>query len=198
MVVPTPSRQRAPRYSGLRMTADDYFALDDDGFRYELIDGVVVMTPSPSPGHQDIRAEIEHQLRLFVRARGLGLVLSEVDVRFDASLVYRPDLIFLRKGRYSKPLKRVEVSPDLIVEVASPSTVSLDQTTKLGDYQRFGVAEYWLVDASRHTIRFLRLVRGAYVEVQPSHGRFESEAVPGFALDLAAVLGVCSEYDDDE
>ncbi len=197
MVARNPTQLRVPRYSGLRMTADDYLALADDGFRYELIDGVVVMTPSPTPEHQDIRGEIEWQMRGFVRQHAIGRVLSEVDVRLNDELVYRPDMIFISRARMARMPKKITAIPELMVEVLSESSTALDQHTKLADYQRFGVEEYWLVDVVNHSIRFLRLVRGTYIEVKATQGRFASEAVPGFVLDVAAVLGLCTDSDDE-
>lgn len=196
MVIARATFGRSPRYAGLRMTADEYLALEDDGFRYELIDGVVVMSPSPTPEHQDIRGEIEYQLRHHARQTHAGVVLSEVDVRLDTRLVYRPDLVFIRSDRVHKPLKRIDVAPDLVVEVLSPGTEVLDQKTKRDDYERFGVAEYWLVDNEHRSVKFLRLLRGRFIEVNASHGRFVSEAVPGFELDLASMTKAWHEYDE--
>lgn len=69
---PAAKRPDTSRYAGLRMSADDYLALPDDGFRNELIDGVVVMTPSPDFDHQDVRGEIEFQPRAHVRKNARG------------------------------------------------------------------------------------------------------------------------------
>jgi len=178
------------------MTADEYLALEDDGYRYELIDGVVVMSPSPTPEHQNIRGEIEYQLRHYARQTKAGAVLSEVDVRLDTRLVYRPDLMFIRTDRIRKPLKQVDIAPDLVLEVLSPGTEVFDQKTKRDDYERFGVAEYWLVDNEHRSVKFLRLLRGRFVDVIAARGRFVSEAVPGFELDLASINDAWREYDE--
>ncbi len=191
VVALTPFEQPAPLYNGLRMTADEYLALEDDGFRYELIDGVVVTTPSPTLEHQDVRGEIEWQLRTFVRKNRLGWVISEVDVKLGESLVYRPDLIFLSGSRLSRLPKRITIAPDLAVEVLSPSSIALDQKTKLADYQRAGVIEYWIVDPTSGSIMFLRLGRLGYTHETHSRDTFESTAVPGFTLDLAAIRATC-------
>ncbi len=176
------------------MSSDEYLSLEDDGFRYELIDGVVVMTPSSSPEHQDIRGEIESQLRSFVEERELGIVLSEIDVKLSASVVYKPDLVFLRSGRFQHPLELVDFPPDLVVEVLSPRTAAFDQKTKLQDYQKFGVAEYWIIDPFTATARFLRLNRGIYLDIPLKGERFGSEAVPGFVLDLTKLDRVFKRY----
>jgi Uma2 family endonuclease len=193
MVIARQDPGRFAKFAGLRMDADEYLSLQDDGFRYELIDGVVVMSPSPTPEHQDIRGEIEYQLRDFIEEHQSGLVLSEVDLRLSPNLVYRPDLIFL-KGRYDEALQLVDFPPDMVLEVLSPSSAAMDQRTKLADYERFGIAEYWIVDPYSASMKFLRLLRGRYIEVQPTGERYVGEAVPGFTLDLTRLRRVFKRY----
>jgi Uma2 family endonuclease len=174
-----------PLYSGMRLTSDEYLALPDDGFRYELIDGVVVMSPTPKPDHQDAVAAIEFQIRLFLREHPIGRLYEDIDVRFDAQTLYAPDLLFIAAGRLPRRPTRIDVVPDLIVEVISPSSERRDLTTKMADYQRCGVKEYWVIDAARHSMRFFRLQRGKLTAVRVSGTRFRSRAIPGFVLNLA-------------
>ena len=68
-----------PEYSGVRMTADEFYSLPDDGFRYELVDGVVIAAPSPSPAHQNVAGEVFHQLKSFLKASKVGVAYYEVD-----------------------------------------------------------------------------------------------------------------------
>lgn len=182
--------ESVPLYAGLRLTADEYLALPDDGFKYELLDGVVVISPSPIPQHQRLLFQISGQLFVYLSDHPVGEVFPETDVRFADRLVYRPELVFYRAERIPRPLPRLETVPDLLVEVLSPSTETLDQRTKRGDYERFGVGEYWIVDPRRQSVLFLRLRDRVFVEVKPDGDRFTSEAVPGFVLDLAALRRV--------
>lgn len=175
------------------MGADEYLSLPDDGYRYELIDGVVVMTPSPDFDHQDVRGEIEYQLRAHVRKTQCGWVGSEVDVRLSARLVYRPDLLFINGKDHPRRPKRIDFAPDLVAEVLSPSTTAFDLETKRADYEKKGVLEYWIVDPQDGSMTFLRLERGRYVEAKPLRGRFASRAVAGFKLDLKAVRDASEE-----
>lgn len=173
-----------PRYRGLRLSADEYFQLDDDGFRYELVDGVVCMSPSPTPAHQAIVLEIGAQIRNHLQQHPLGKVYVELDVQLRADLVYRPDVIFLQAERAQQCRERVVGPPDLIVEVVSPDSKRYDAETKRGDYERCGVAEYWMIDPQRDSMVFLRLQGERYVEIKPTGNRLASEAVPGFTLDI--------------
>lgn len=78
-------------------------------------------------------------------------------------------------------------APELIVEAISKGSRRFDTETKKGDYERFGVREYWLIDPARQAMTFYRLQDGQFVEVPASADSFESEAVPGFRLDLKRV-----------
>ena len=179
-----------PLYAGLRMTAAEYEQLPDDGFRYEVIDGVVVMAPSPSADHQGVAGEIERQLQNYLIEHPIGRVFHEMDVRFDKKLVYQPDLIFVSKKRLPKRTARIHVIPEMVLEVHSPGTQTRDQTMKRGDYERYGVQEYWMADVRRRTLTFLRLGADGYMVAPARGGKFASKAVPGFTLDIAAVKRV--------
>lgn len=180
----------APRYRGLRMTADAYLALEPDGFRYELVAGVVRMSPSPTPRHQRIAAEVMFQIAAFVRARDLGVVLAEVDVRLDDDLVYRPDLVYLSRERAAGMDERITVAPDLVVEVVSADSRAHDARTKRDDYERCGVGEYWLIDPQRDAFLFLRLAGGRFVAVPVEGDAYDAAVIPGLRLDLAAIRAV--------
>lgn len=176
-----------PLYAGLRMSTDEYERLEDDGHRYEVIEGVVIMAPSPGEQHQDIAGEIEHQLRSFLEKHPVGRVLHDIDVRFDAKTLYRPDLIFLRKATHPKRTGKIRVVPDMALEILSPGTRGRDLSTKKHDYEKFGVTEYWIVDPDEQSFTCLRRRAGKLVSVPVSGRWFASDAVPGFKLDLASL-----------
>ncbi len=176
-------RQEA-RYRGLRMTADEYLALPDDGYRYELVDGVICMSPSPAPRHQEIVVEIGSQIRNQLVQRRVGRVFVDVDVKFGEDLTYRPDLVFVSADKATRCRDRITVVPDVIVEVISPDSRRYDHETKKHDYEQAGVGEYWLVDPDQNEFTFYRLQAGRFVQVQPSAAGFASSAIPGFELDL--------------
>lgn len=169
------------------MDADQFMALEQDGFRYELIDGIVRMSPSANFHHQDIAGEIEYQIRRYLEKHPVGYVGHEIDVPFAKRLVYNPDLVFVSKARMPKRTEKVGVVPDVVVEVLSRKTRKQDMTRKLGDYQRFGVMEYWVIDPREVSCAFYRLRDGQYVSVAAKRGKFASLAIPGFVLDVAKV-----------
>lgn len=200
MVIEGTTRTKTyPRYSGLRMSADEYLALDDDGYRYELVHGVVLMTPGPSFHHQDLASRVFAQLVLHVEGRNLGKLVYETDVRFDADTVYRPDIVFYAKERARGIRTTPTVPPDMVIEFLSPRTRAMDLRTKRDDYERCGVREYWAIgqeDAWSFTLRDKR-----FVEKTIKSGHMESEVIPGFVLDLARArteAGDAAEQNDSE
>jgi Uma2 family endonuclease len=186
MVQAVPATQPGvPRYTGLRLSADEYLSLPDDGFRYQVINGVVVMSPSPTPRHQTVLHEISGQLRDFLKTRPIARVFPDIDVRFGPDLVYRPDLVVVRSDRLPKPLRRIDIVPDLIVEILSPGSEAMDQRTKRADYERLGVRDYWIVSLDEPlSVMALRLENGRYVDVPGSPA---SSILQGFSLNVDAI-----------
>lgn len=190
--MPQPVAVEPDLFAGLRMSADEFLRLPDDGQFYELIDGVVQVSPSPTPEHQAAMIEITGQLFKYLEARPLGRVFAELDVHLGqgpggGDLVYRPEVIFVSADRVRKMRKRIVGAPELVVEVISQGSRRLDSQTKKQDYERCGVVEYWLVDPARESIRFYRRKGRKFAEVRVSGDTFKSMAVPGFVLDVARV-----------
>src|SRR5438045_4564046 len=145
-------------------TYDDYAALPDDGRRYEIVKGVLVMTPAPSPEHQDIVGEIFSALRTHIKLAGLGRVFTgPIDVDLGPKNVYQPDLVVVLNAHLDRVTeKKIIGAPDLVVEVASPSTAAYDRLTKYEQYARAGIPEYWIVRPTRRTVEVLVLEHGEY------------------------------------
>lgn len=198
MVQAVPARApRAPQYLGLRLSADEYLALPDDGFKYQVINGVVVMSPRPTPRHQLVLSAINAQLFGYLESNPIATAFPEVDVRFAPDLVYCPDLVVLSAGKLANAARRIDAVPDLVIEVVSPGSESMDRRTKLADYERFGVTEYWIVSATDPVaVQVLRLHDGRFAEAPPAGSdRIESVAIKGFALDLARVRRALARRD---
>ena len=181
---------------GLRMTADEFLDRPDDGYRYELVEGVVVMPPSPRMRHQAVTMEIIRQLNVFLTRHPIGQLLAETDMHLGRAkgrdFVYRPEVLFMTAEHWARAGDRLVGPPALVVEVVSQGSRRYDRITKKADYERFGVLEYWLMDPERDAMTFWRLRAGRYVEIEPEGKRFASEAIPGFVLDLAKVRKIFS------
>src|SRR5438045_1840911 len=112
-------------YAGLRMSADEFLALGETPERYELIDGTVVMSPSPTPIHQLIIVELLQQILAWKQVHAGARVFPDTDLRLSSGKVYRPDLVVYAPGRLARPPERLAVPPDLVVEVLSPGSKPL-------------------------------------------------------------------------
>src|SRR4030065_1510297 len=136
-----------------KYTYEDYLKTPDDK-RYELIEGELLMTPSPITNHQRISGRIEFALRKFVSENDLGEVFdAPYDVYLDDENVVQPDMMFISKGR-SKIIgeKNLQGAPDLVVEILSESTAYRDLIQKKKLYAKFGVKEFWIVIPDEESI----------------------------------------------
>lgn len=145
-------------------TYDDYAALPDDGQRYEIVNGVLVMAPAPTPEHQDIVLEIAAHLRTYIKLAGLGRVFpSPVDVDLGPKNIFQPDVVVVLNAHLDRvTAKKIVGAPDLVVEVASPSTAFLDRVSKYEKYAEAGVQEYWIVNVEAGTVQVSVLESGEY------------------------------------
>ena len=125
-------------------TWDDLQAIPEDGFRWELVDGQLLVTATPRPRHQ---LAVGQLLRLFTAAcpQDLEVVLSPCDWKISSTTVLVPDLMVVRKDQLDLD-EPFTGTPLLVVEVRSPSTAATDQTLKRQQYEQHGAAAYWLVD----------------------------------------------------
>ncbi|MBI2571157.1 MAG: Uma2 family endonuclease [Candidatus Schekmanbacteria bacterium] len=132
----------------IRLTYAEYLELPDDGKRYEIIDGELNVTPAPTSRHQIVAANFHLLLGERVRTHRLGrLLFAPVDVVLSDTDIVQPDLVFIRADRTGIIAERfIQGSPDLVIEILSPTTRRRDILTKSALYARFQVPSYWLVD----------------------------------------------------
>src|SRR3954451_5464287 len=137
------------------MTYDDYVALPDDGNRYEVIDGELLLVPAPNEFHQRVSMNLTLILGPFVRTAKLGdLYYAPFDVVLSDTNIVQPDILFISAARSRVITERnVQGSPDLVVEILSASQPGRDEVTKRRLYTEFDVAEYWIVDPGRRSVR---------------------------------------------
>jgi Uma2 family endonuclease len=159
-----------PRESG-EWTVDDLDQLPtDDGMQYELLDGILLVTPGPVMEHQSVAGELYVLLRA-ARTPEMRLLFAPFDWRPDRRTSLQPDLLVFRKGDVSGgQAKCVETPLVLAVEILSPSTRSKDLVWKRDKYERAGVEHYWIVDPAEPSIVALELQDGGYVEVGRASG----------------------------
>jgi Uma2 family endonuclease len=170
-------------------TVADLARTPDDGLRYELVDGVLLVSPTPTNRHQIAVGELHLLLRAACPA-DVRVMLAPTDYQPTDRRSLQPDLLVAHRADVgddpiSAPLL-------LAVEVLSPSTRSVDVLLKRGVYAESGVAAYWLVDPAVPSVRALRLVDGKYLDVGAAEGAevleldepFPVRVVPQDLLDL--------------
>ena len=146
-------------------TYSHYMAMPDDGQRYEIIDGVLYMAPSPNEYHQVASNMIATYLTIHVKFAGLGQVLAApFDVKLSFKTVVQPDvLVFLYKNGQVEELSTVvKRIPDVAVEIVSPGTMKHDRQRKFQAYELAGIREYWIVEPKQRSVEVYALDGGAY------------------------------------
>lgn len=173
----------------VRYSYDDYKSLSDStDKRNELLNGDIVMVPSPTTSHQRVSRDLGFLLFQHVRANKLGEVFfAPIDVVLGEGSdreVAQPDILFVSERRRTIiAAGEIQGAPDLIVEILSPSTESLDRGYKKALYARRGVSEYWIVDLKSQTIEVYSLADTgfSFVGSYQAPGEFTSPLLAGFA-----------------
>lgn len=167
-------------------TYEMYAALPDDGRRYEVVQGVLMMSPAPETPHQGIIQRISHYLDERIFAPRLGLVFTgPIDVVLSTRTTVQPDVLVVLKEHVKRVQpKRIVGVPDLAVEVISPSSATYDRLVKYSVYERAGVSEYWLVNVNEQSIEVFVLHEGQYRSLGTFQGAqpLQSSIVPGVGV----------------
>ncbi len=138
------------------MTAEEFLSLPEESTTSHLIQGFLIRDPGATAPHQELVTRLILLLGTAIQQEGIGFVYTApLDVVLDVDTVLEPDLLVISKERRQIIGDRVRGAPDLVVEIASPSTVERDLTTKRILYARYGVGEYWFVSGyDRMLIQF--------------------------------------------
>ena len=144
------------------LTAADLELMPDDGHRYELIDGTLIVTPAPVPRHQVMVGELYLLLRACCPP-GLQVLLAPLDVVLAQDTVMQPDLLVTRRTDLTE--RNLPTAPLLAIEVASPSTRLVDLNLKRARYEQAGCPSYWVVDPHTVSLTAWELHDERYIEV---------------------------------
>ena len=175
----------------IRYTYKDYAKTPDD-VRYQLIDGELILSPSPTFYHQRISATIFAELRGWAVSNLAGeVVCAPMDVYLTETDLVQPDILFISTERMHIVEDRyIRGAPDLVVEILSPSTSGLDLGAKMELYALHGVSHYWIADPDTRTARTLRLEAGDYADVSrfTENEVLTSDDFPGLRINLKDVF----------
>jgi Uma2 family endonuclease len=183
-----------------QLTYEQYLMFPETIQRYEIIDGDMTMPPAPSFEHQWITDSLVLKLRPFVQQHQLGVVVSapvDVLIQREPLRTRQPDVLFLSsvrtgiRGREGlRELQILNIAPDLVIEVLSPSETRRDVADKLADYRGIGVQECWLVSPEAQSVEVLHLNK----ETEHRVGLFgigdtvQSEVLPELQLTVEEIF----------
>jgi Uma2 family endonuclease len=178
----SPELKRKLDYSDLQV-------IPDDGKRYELVQGDLYVTPSPSPAHQRVSRRLQRQLEDYFEDHSIGEVFdAPIDLILTDQDVFVPDLVVVADPRRVSA-RGIEGPPPLVVEILSPSTRQVDQGVKARRYAELGVEHYWVVDPERKRLECHRLEHGTFRPLVDAAGEtmLAHPCWPGLVVDLGAL-----------
>ena len=147
---------------GEPFTVSDLDRMPDDGHRYELLDGTLIVSPAPGLPHQRVAAVLVVLLEL--ACPDDFVVFPNVGVRIGVRSALEPDAVVAQRGDVSGV--RLTRPPLLVAEILSPDSALRDLNLKKAAYERFGIPSYWVIDPDleRPGLRAFRLLDGEYRE----------------------------------
>ena len=184
--------------TGMRMSLNEFLALDETDGKWELDDGVLYIMATGTPDHQFLVSEFGWHLRNYLNGfeeppaqfyHSITTILSQ-----ELQRIVEPDVVvILNENREALGLRWVEAPPDFIVEILSTLTTDArnrDLVYKRQIYAEAGVLEYWPVDPRNDTVTQLELRDGVYVEraVLGVEDTLTTPLLPGLSIPLASIF----------
>lgn len=197
--------------TGKPISWDEYLCTPLTRRRYDIIDGVVSMSPAPTSYHQGLIFRLCRLLDDHVTAQRLGLVLpAPVDVIIEREpriKARQPDALYLsrtrsgvRRLRDLQGMPQITVTPDLVIEMLSPDEPRRTLDGKLRDYASIGVPEIWPISSEAETVEVLRLENGQYVRsgLYGVGDVIVSNVLPGLDLSVDTIFAEEDEADEED
>lgn len=174
-------------------TYDDYKHMPNDGNQYQIIGGELYMTPAPTTIHQRISRKLLRFLDDYITQNDLGEILyAPVDIVLSMTDVVQPDIVFVLKERLNIITKKnIVEAPDLVVEILSEHTETIDRKKKMKLYEQHGVKEYWIVDPDAKVIEQFVRKKGKFVlrERVKSGQTLAAKIIEGLSFSAGEVFG---------
>lgn len=189
--------------AGIRMTPEEFDAIDDwdELYRYELIDGVFIVSPYPVPPHEGINEFLGNLLFLYKREHAeapLDGTLTGVYLATKSNTRRCPDRV-IWTGLNRHPNPRTDL-PSIVVEIVSPGKKAWqrDYLLKRDEYLAAGVREYWIIDRFGRTMTVHRLSDAGPLEITVHEDEsYTTNLLPGFELPLHELLAAADEWEDE-
>lgn len=198
----TPTRVFGPDSAGIRMTPREFDRAEfEEGSRYELINGVLIVTPPPLEQERDPNGELEYLLRLYQETHEQGhhldKTLSEQTVVTGKNRRRADRVIWAGLGR--RP-RRTD-TPSIIAEFLSGGKRDRirDLEEKRDEYMELGVSEYWIIDRfERQMIVYSKHGKRIKKQIVSEKQTYTTPLLPGFELPLARLLALADEWTEGE
>ena len=176
-----------------KLTYEDYAKLPNEvGYTLQLIDGLIIREPGPTVLHQRVSRRMQAILMAYfseVDPRG-EVFDAPLDLQLDEHTVVQPDLFYF-SGTKQVSEAPIDIIPDLVVEIVSPSTASTDRIRKFHSYQKVGVTHYWILDPGEGTIQCYQLIAHCYSNVACfGEGTFTHASFPALTFRLDTMFSV--------
>jgi Uma2 family endonuclease len=200
VVAKTSILQLGPQSNGMSLTPWEFDAAEFEvGWRYELVNGVLIVNPPPSVKERDPNEELGHWLRNYrethPQGKSLDFTVSEQTVHIGPHRRRVDRAIWAGLER----LPREDETPTITVEFVSAGSRSRrrDYEIKRDEYRSAGVSEYWVIDRFQHTMTVFRFARGKMTKKTVTERQtYRPPLLPGFELPLAALLKLMDRWPD--
>src|SRR5690625_1535069 len=180
------------------LTYDDYASIDDQN-RYELVQGQLeLMSPSPSTVHQLLVSEIYELISLSCKS-DYFIFFAPIDVILSSTDVRQPDIVLVNRQRIDILTNRgIEGSPDLVVEILSPSSLKRDKVDKLKTYAHYNIPEYWIVDPTSEILEQYVLTKDHYeiINVFQEDDQINSPNIACVSFTMNTVMDTIPKLED--
>lgn len=178
------------------LTVADLDIMPDDGNRYEVIEGELFASRSPSLTHQSVSGNFFHSIKIYLSGNPIGEIWATPGAIFSEFSGVIPDLVFVshtRRGEIASG-DRINGAPDLVIEILSPGVENerRDRLAKRQLYGKHGVKEYWIVDFEKRTVE-VYVLQGPTLELKSllsEHDEVTSTVLPGYFCKVDALLSV--------
>lgn len=176
-------------------TVDDYLMLGEMKTPCQLINGELILSPSPTPNHQRISRIVFSKLFTVAENEKAGEVFyAPIDLYIDSKNVFQPDIVFIASKNSRIITERgIEGTPDLIVEIISPSNIFSDRNRKKRTYQQIGVQEYWIIDPANKTLEIYhkdQADKDTPLLYLVEEGVITSTCLPGLSFNLKEIFSL--------
>src|SRR6266478_7109534 len=175
-----------------QITRYDYEGMPEGPPYYQVVEGDLIMSPSPATYHQIIAGRIHFLILRFLERKPIGEVfIAPLDVFLTDVNIYQPDVVFVSNRRRPMITEHgIEGAPDLVVEILSPGTARFDKGSKRKIYGRTGVTELWLVDPVARLIHIYHLAKNTETPAMTHSEKavFTSPLLPGLRLRTSSIF----------